>query len=99
MVNLFQKKVLILALYAGEIMMKSGAEIYRVEDTIQRICKACGINYVEVFATPTGIFLSLDKGGDDDDTLTYIKRIQGTGFLPSAPFVRESCPLYGWRCS
>ena len=46
MVNLFQKKVLILALYAGEIMMKSGAEIYRVEDTIQRICKACGINYV-----------------------------------------------------
>ena len=79
MVNLFQKKVLILALYAGEIMMKSGAEIYRVEDTIQRICKACGINYVEVFATPTGIFLSLDKGGDDDDTLTYIKRIQGTG--------------------
>lgn len=79
MVNLFQKKVLILALYAGEIMMKNGAEIYRVEDTIARICKACGINYVEVFATPTGIFLSLDKGGDDDDTQTYIKRIQGTG--------------------
>lgn len=79
MVNVFQKKVLILALYAGEIMMKNGAEIYRVEDTITRICKACGINYVEVFATPTGIFLSLDKGGESDDTQTYIKRIRGTG--------------------
>lgn len=77
MVNIYQKKVLILALYAGEIMMKNGAEIYRVEDTISRICKACGINYVEVFATPTGIFLSLDKGGEEDDTQTYIKRIKG----------------------
>ncbi len=77
MVNVFQKKVLILALYAGEIMMKSGAEIYRVEDTITRICKACGISYVEVFATPTGIFVSLDKGAEDDDTQTYIKRIKG----------------------
>lgn len=39
MVNIFQKKVLILAIYAGEIMMKNGAEVYRVEDTITRICK------------------------------------------------------------
>lgn len=37
-------------------MMKSGAEIYRVEDTITRICKAGRISYVDVFATPTGIF-------------------------------------------
>ena len=44
MVNIFQKKVLILAIYAGEIMMKNGAEVYRVEDTITRICKACRID-------------------------------------------------------
>ena len=79
MVDIFQKKVLLLALYAGEIMMKNGAEIYRVEDTITRICKACGIDNIEVFATPTGIFLSLDKGGEADDTQTYIKRIKGIG--------------------
>lgn len=78
MVNNFQKKVLMLALYAGEIMMKNGAEIYRVEDTITRICKACKINYVEVFATPTGLFISLDKGGEDDDALTCLKRIKGS---------------------
>ena len=58
--------------------MKSGAEIYRVEDTVSRICKACGISYVEVFATPTGIFLSLDAGREDSDIHTYVKRIKNT---------------------
>ena len=57
--------------------MRNGAEIYRVEDTITRICRSCNIDNVEVFATPTGIFLSLDKGGEDDDTQTYVKRIKG----------------------
>ncbi len=77
MVNKFQKKVLILALYAGELMMKNGAEIYRVEDTITRICKACRMSSVEVFATPTGVFVSIDTGGEEDDTQTYVKRIKG----------------------
>ncbi|QHI72505.1 threonine/serine exporter family protein [Aminipila terrae] len=79
MMKQVQKRIIILALLAGEIMMKSGAEIYRVEDTITRICRACNIPYVEVFVTPTGIFLSLDKGGDDSEMFTFIKRIKGTG--------------------
>lgn len=74
----YQKKILILALYAGEIMMKSGAEIYRVEDTIVRICKACNVSYVECFATGTGIFLSLDTGNPGDDMYTFLKRIDST---------------------
>jgi uncharacterized membrane protein YjjP (DUF1212 family) len=78
MINSVQKKILILALYAGELMMKSGAEIYRVEDTIVRICRACRIDYVECFATTTGIFLSLDSGSDENDMHTFIKRISGT---------------------
>lgn len=73
------KKILILAVRAGEIMLKSGAEIYRVEDTIERICKACRIPYVDVFATLTGIFVSLDSGDDESDMFTYIKRIKGGG--------------------
>lgn len=78
MFNQKQKKILILALFAGEIMMKSGAEIYRVEDTVSRICKACGIPYVEVFATTTGIFVSLDDGTEYSDMHTFIKRIRTT---------------------
>lgn len=79
MVNVFQKKILIVAIYAAEIMMKNGAEIYRVEDTVTRICKAGRIKHVEVFATPTGIFVSMDSGDENDDPLTYIKRIHETG--------------------
>jgi uncharacterized membrane protein YjjP (DUF1212 family) len=74
----YKKRVLILALYAGEIMLKAGAEIYRVEDTIIRICKACRIDYVECFATTTGITLSLDTASDDADMYTFIKRISHT---------------------
>lgn len=75
MVNEFQKRVLVMALFAGELMMKSGAEVYRVEETIVRICRACRIDYVECFATTTGIFLSLDSGKRDEDVQTFIKRI------------------------
>lgn len=78
MINPYQKKILLLAVRAGELMMKNGAEVYRVEDTITRICKACHIDHIEVFATHTGIFISMDKGGAEDDTQSYIKRIKGT---------------------
>ncbi len=37
------------ALDIGENMLKSGGEIHRVEDTIERICRAYGARHVEVF--------------------------------------------------
>ncbi|MCR5481722.1 MAG: threonine/serine exporter family protein [Clostridia bacterium] len=78
MINPVQKQILIVALFAGELMLKSGAEVYRVEDTISRICKACGIHYAEAFVTTTGIFISIDMKGDNkNDMHTFIKRIHG----------------------
>lgn len=68
------KKLLILASLAGQIMLKSGAETYRVEDTVTRICKAKdNIKFAEAFVIPTGIFISIEYG---DDLMTYIKRIK-----------------------
>ena len=78
MIDPEQKRVLILAVKAGEMMMESGAEIYRVEDTITRICKACHIAYVDVFATPTGIFVTLDSGDKESDVFTYVRRIKSS---------------------
>ncbi|HOA42544.1 MAG TPA: threonine/serine exporter family protein [Bacillota bacterium] len=75
MITPIEKSVLMLALRAGEIMLMSGSEIYRVEDTVTRICQAYGIPYVEVFATTTGIIISLDSGGDGKP-YTIVKRIQ-----------------------
>jgi len=77
MIDTRQKKILLLAVHAGELLMKNGAETYRVEDTIERICKACKVPYVEVFATQTGIFVTIDNGKDDSDVFTYVKRISG----------------------
>lgn len=71
-----QKRVLILALLAGEIILKAGAEIYRVEDTITRICKACKVPFIEVYVVTTGIFLSLDAGLKEHTVHTFIKRIK-----------------------
>ena len=42
--------LLCLALDVGEGMLKCGAEIARVEDTIERICRAYGAEHVEVFS-------------------------------------------------
>ncbi|MEW9121289.1 MAG: threonine/serine exporter family protein [Thermotaleaceae bacterium] len=71
-----RKKILILALYAGQIMLENGAETYRVEDTIVRICKAYHISFVESFVTPTGIFVSIASEIENEQVTTLIKRIR-----------------------
>lgn len=45
----FVEYLLCLALDVGEGMLKNGAEVARVEDTIERICRAYGAAHVEVF--------------------------------------------------
>lgn len=68
------RRLLIMAILAGRIMLKNGAETYRVEDTIVRICKSrYNIKYVESFVTPTGIFLSIEY---NKEVFSYLKRIK-----------------------
>lgn len=56
-----KKKVLRLALFAGEIMLVNGAETYRVEDTILRICHSKNVYHVNAFVTPTAIIIADDR--------------------------------------
>ena len=46
----FAEYLLCLALDIGEGMLKNGAEVSRVEDTIERVCRAYGAQHVEVFS-------------------------------------------------
>ncbi len=72
-----QKEILILAIYAAEIMVRNGSETYRVEDTIIRICKSEGLDFVEALVTPTGILVSIDQShSSQHHMLTFNKRIQ-----------------------
>ncbi|WP_010648291.1 threonine/serine exporter family protein [Oceanobacillus massiliensis] len=45
---------------AGKIMLVSGAETHRVEDTMNRIATNFGIENPQSYATPTGINFSVD---------------------------------------
>lgn len=68
-----RKKVFDFALELGEIMLRNGAETYRVEDTMTRILKVTGCADTEVFVTPTGIFATLNN--EDMEALSYTKRV------------------------
>lgn len=48
------------AVLAGEIMLISGAEIFRVEDTIDHILRKAGRDTAEAICFSTGIFASLN---------------------------------------
>lgn len=51
--------LLCLALDIGEGMLKCGAEINRVEDTMERVCTAYGASHVEIFAIPSVIIAAI----------------------------------------
>ncbi|GKX29459.1 membrane protein [Vallitalea longa] len=61
------------AILSGEIMLRNGAETYRVEDTINRILKTTNFQVIESFVTPTGIFATLDD--PSIEMITYVKRV------------------------
>lgn len=69
-------KLLTVSTDAGKILLESGAEIYRVEDTIVRICNAFGVDSAESFVTPTGIMVSVTS---DNETATLVRRIKQRG--------------------
>ncbi len=66
-----QEKILDISIRAGSILLRYGAETYRVEDTIVRICKSYGLT-CEAFALPTGVFVSING---ESGASTIVKRI------------------------
>ncbi|WP_094546888.1 threonine/serine exporter family protein [Petroclostridium xylanilyticum] len=68
------KDIIRLVILAGQIMLENGAETYRVEDTMERICSATDIKSVNTFATPTGIFVSIQT--KNREHYTTIKRVK-----------------------
>lgn len=57
----YKKDVLRLAIFIGELMLTNGAETYRVEDSIKRICKSRGFTHINVFMAPNTIIISDDR--------------------------------------
>lgn len=69
-------KLLQVSTLAGKILLESGAETYRVEETIVIICSSFGADNAESFVTPTGIMVSVTY---NKTVSTLVKRITSRG--------------------
>lgn len=65
------------AVLAGEIMLTSGAETYRVEDTIRHILSVSKAQTVETVVLMTGIFATI--ANPDTKPISVIKRVEMKG--------------------
>lgn len=67
------KKVVDMAIEAGRILLKNGAEIFRVEETITRICKRFHVDHVDIFTLSHAIFVSAENG--EEEAYTRVKHV------------------------
>ncbi len=57
---------------AAQIILENGAETYRVEDTVQRLCKSYGFGEVNVMALTTGVFISISAEGESHSAVRRV---------------------------
>ncbi|MEG6586156.1 threonine/serine exporter family protein [Dendrosporobacter sp. 1207_IL3150] len=68
------EEIMELAILSGEVLLKNGAETYRVEETMAHVAKACGAAKVESFVIPTGVFLTVND--DSGRSITTMRRVK-----------------------
>ena len=73
----FAEYLLCLALDVGEGMLKNGGEVSRVENTVERICRAYGAVHVEVFSIISVIHAAIRM--PDGSYSSQMRRIHHTG--------------------
>lgn len=56
------QKILDLAVHAGEILLRNGAEIFRVHETIGHVLHAFGLREYDIFVLANGIFATVTDG-------------------------------------
>ncbi len=68
------KTLMDVAILAGEIMLESNAETYRVEDTMNHILQTSNFETTEALAIATGLVATLDDPSIEDP-ITIVKRM------------------------
>ena len=69
----YYRKLLDMAVMAGTIMIASGAETHRVEDTLHRILGTSGFEHADAFVFTTGIVATLSD--PSSETLSISQRV------------------------
>ena len=68
------EKLLNTIIEAGKMLVESGAEVNRVEETMVRMCRCFeGIDYADSYVTLTGIMYSLKYGNQELTRLCRVK--------------------------
>lgn len=75
----FYEELLELAVSLANKLQACGAETYRVEDTIDRIIEAYGVERVDAFVIPSSVMASMET--DDGQILTKIRRLKSSETL------------------
>ena len=65
-----------LAVDIGEGMLRNGAEVHRVEDTVKRVCRAYGAVHTEIFVIPSVIIASVRM--EDGGYSSQIRRVESS---------------------
>ena len=60
----------------GEAMLESGAENFRLEDSLYRMCKSYGCKKYDVYAIPSNIQITIEA--PDGEIITQIRHIEST---------------------
>ncbi|MDO5590168.1 MAG: threonine/serine exporter family protein [Lachnospiraceae bacterium] len=71
------KKIVQGILDIGESMLRSGAEIYRVQDSIERMCESYGFLQCDAFVIQSNIQISVET--KEHKILTQIREVEKTG--------------------
>lgn len=69
----YNKQLVSSILDLGEILLISGAEVNRIEDTVTRICQAYGFLRIDIFTITTSIVLTVHTA--EDEIITQTRRI------------------------
>ena len=72
-----QREILDAAMQAGHILLENGAEIFRVEETIDRICHYYGIESGNAFVLSNGIFIT--SGNEREEIFAKVQHIPVSG--------------------
>ena len=69
-------RIVELILDVGEEMLKSGAENFRLEDSLYRMCKSYGFKRYDVYAIPSNLQITVET--PDGEMITQIRQIEST---------------------
>ncbi len=85
-----EHEVLNISARAGEVLLKSTAETYRIEDTCRTVCSELGLEYAEAFVMPTVLILTSNSIGEETKIRkTYDRSVNINNICQVNTFTRE----------